>query len=294
MLFWRSAVLGQSDLNNGDDLNLFFELYAQFLAIDSINTLVYGRNRSLIKTFYEFYYFQAMSRKNKNLQKKLKETKDKLKKEWVEYIKGYSQYCSKEIQINQQSSSVPRHIIENPNISEAFSCFVDAIQQYEKWRSRLSNEHILSIYRKNLEDRQKYYADDGFDEFNEELLKKINIEKLKNNKILKQTLIEFHNAISHLVAVYCGRQQDGKNKDRAINHFRRGALDSYKAIIKDFYHLRNVKKVAYKPSLKKIKDIRREEYLGIGSDKDISKKYKNFTDELIASIHTRYFDDVKS
>ena len=137
------------------------------------------------------------------------------------------------------------------------------MQQYEKWRSRLSNEHILSIYRKNLEDRQKYYADDGFDEFNEELLKKINIEKLKN-------------------------------KDRAINHFRRGALDSYKAIIKDFYHLRNVKKVAYKPSLKKIKDIRREEYLGIGSDKDISKKYKNFTDELIANIHTRYFDDVKS
>ena len=72
--------MGQSDLNNGDDLNLFFELYAQFLAIDSINTLVYGRNRSLIKTFYEFYYFQAMSKKNKNLQKKLKETNPKTKK----------------------------------------------------------------------------------------------------------------------------------------------------------------------------------------------------------------------
>lgn len=86
-----------------------------------------------------------------------------------------------------------------------------------------------------------------------------------------------------------GGNKMAKNKDRAINHFRRGALDSYKAIIKDFYHLRNVKKVAYEPLLKEIKDIRREEYLGIGSDKDISREYKKFTDKLIA-----HFDDVKS
>lgn len=163
------------------------------------------------------------------------------------------------------------------SLSLAFKELINAVEQYEKWRSLLNEEQIRTIYKKNLEDRQKYYTNESgaFDELNDELIQSV---KFDNNKILKQTLIEFHNAISHLVAVYYGRAQDGKNINRAINHFRRGALDSYKAIIKDFYHIRNDE--TYNP-LNDLKDIREREYKNIGKDESLCDSYKKLTDKII-------------
>lgn len=275
----------QNNSNNGKKLD-FFQLYTVFLEIDSVESLTLGRNRSLIKSFYHFYYFESMIKKSSgddNIRDKLNQTKILLKKEFKNYMSQKNKYHIK-IWANPQTSSTYPHIVENPNISEAFLYLVDAVEQYEKWRSKLSNEQLLVIYRKNLEDRQKYYGNDEcFKGFNEELLKNIDITKLTNNKMLKQTLIEFHNAISHLVAAYYGRNQDN-NKERAINHFKRGALDSYKAIIKDFYHLYNVKKAKNDPPSEDMKNIRKKEYLNIGSDETIFKEYKKFTDSLIANI----------
>lgn len=277
-------VLGQNDLNNGNNLS-FFKLYATFLEVDSIISFTLGRNRSLIKTFYNFYYVKAMSKKylDDNMQDKLNQAKILLKKEFKDYMSQRGKYRI-EIWADSKISSTCPHIVENPNISEAFLYLVDAVEQYKKWRNKLNKEQILIIYTKNLEDRQKYYTNnDEFNNFNEKLLQKIEVDKLKSNEVLKQTLIEFHNAISHLVAVYYGRNQEN-NKNRAINHFKRGALDSYKAIIKDFYHLYNAKKVVYEPLTENLKNIRKKEYLGIGSDNVIFKEYKNFTDSLITNI----------
>lgn len=276
--------MGQNDLNNGNNLS-FFKLYATFLEVDSIISFTLGRNRSLIKTFYNFYYVKAMSKKylDDNMQDKLNQAKILLKKEFKDYMSQRGKYRI-EIWADSKISSTCPHIVENPNISEAFLYLVDAVEQYKKWRNKLNKEQILIIYTKNLEDRQKYYTNnDEFNNFNEKLLQKIEVDKLKSNEVLKQTLIEFHNAISHLVAVYYGRNQEN-NKNRAINHFKRGALDSYKAIIKDFYHLYNAKKVVYEPLTENLKNIRKKEYLGIGSDNVIFKEYKNFTDSLITNI----------
>lgn len=81
--------------------------------------------------------------------------------------------------------------------------------------------------------------------------------------------------------MYYGRAQDGKNINRAINHFRRGALDSYKAIIKDFYHIRDNR--TYNP-LSSLKEVRNKEYKGIGKDNSLCNDYKKLTDEIITNL----------
>lgn len=285
----------QKNSNDGKKFD-FFHLYAVFLKIDSVNSFIYGRNRVLIQQFYDVYYLEAMYKgalKSKASRDELKTRQSELKeKEKLvrRMLAGYVRQRGKHrirIWVNPQMSSTYPCIVENPNISEAFLCFVDAVEQYETWRSNLNNEQLLVIYRKNLEDRQKHYGgDECFKGFNEELLQKIDISKLTNNKMLKQTLIELHNAISHLVAAYYGRNQE-RNKERAINHFKRGALDSYKAIIKDFYFLTGQKPM--EPIVEDLKNLRKCEYQTIGDNKrgfqdDLYKKYQDFTTEIIKSL----------
>lgn len=278
----------QDNSSNGNDLN-FFQLYALFLEIDSVSSFINGRNRFLIQSFCNVYCLEAMRKealKNKDsqdlkkIQNKLKEGKKSLKNEFKNYISQRGKHRI-EIWADSKNSSTYPHITENPNISEAFLCFINAVEQHEQWRSALNDEQVLLIYRKNLEDRQKFYGNDEcFIAFNEELLKKINVSKLKNNKMLKQTLVEFHNAISHLVAAYYGHNQKN-NKTRAINHFKRGALDSYKAIIKDFYCLYDAKKVTHELPLEDMENMRKKEYLNIGGDSLIFKEYKKITDTIL-------------
>ncbi|WP_104722219.1 hypothetical protein [Helicobacter mesocricetorum] len=108
---------------------------------------------------------------------------------------------------------------------------------------------------------------------------------MDNNKILKQSLIEFHNAISHLSAVYWGYGDAEKNKDRAINHFKRGALDSYKSIIKDFFIIKSCKSYLqnqeYENIINDLKETRKEEYENISKDNRISQKYHELTTKII-------------
>lgn len=263
----------QNNSSDGRNSLDFFQLYRTFLEINSVSSFIHGRNRSLIKNFYSVYYFEAMSKKNskdkniQDIQDKLNQAKELLKTNFREYVSQRKEYRIKIWKnLKEEQHSKYLCIIENPNISEAFLELTYAIEQYEKWRSKLNDEQIKIIYEKNLKDRQVYYTDNdnGFSDFNKDLLGKINVKALKNNKILKQTLIEFHNGISHLVSIYYGKIENDKNKSRAINHFKRGALDSYKAIIKDFYYIRSCdKKIVYEP-LKYIKQIRKEEYSNIG------------------------------
>lgn len=248
---------------------LFFKLYAAFLNIDSLASFVQGRQYSLINDFFHCYLGLSVGKCDDKVKEKvLNNLKIYVDKHWQ--VKGL-------FPDNIQHSDYLPSIKNNQSLSLAFKELINAVEQYEKWRSLLNEEQIRTIYKKNLEDRQKYYTNESgaFDELNDELIQSV---KFDNNKILKQTLIEFHNAISHLVAVYYGRAQDGKNINRAINHFRRGALDSYKAIIKDFYHIRNDE--TYNP-LNDLKDIREREYKNIGKDESLCDSYKKLTDKII-------------
>lgn len=268
---------------NGKDKNLayFYNLYSAFLELDCVDSLTYGRNRELIKSFYNVYLKIS---NNENLEK----AKEILKNDFDRYasIKRIFEVTLKQ-PTNKDSKYL--HIITNPNITQAFRELSKAIETYSKWRECLSNEHIKIIYIANLKDRQKYYFNGNLDDLNDCIAKYLDSKNARNNKILKQTLIEFHNAISHLTEVYAGRQFDAEqdsNKTRAINHFKRGALDSYKAIIKDYFCLKDTIKIN-DSIINDIKDTRQYEYNTIGDDKnrkDIFKKYNQIANTIILSF----------
>lgn len=277
---YRSLVLSETNWSDSSEEQAsFFKLYAVLLNIDSLASFVYGRRYTLIKDFFYYYLYLVMDKKDD--EQAIKTAKENLIKHFREYAEKFPTlkiFSDKQ----RQRSNYFCLFSNNQNLSVAFKEFVDAVEQYEKWRSLLNEEQIRTIYKKNLEDRQKYYTNEigTFDELNDELIQSV---KFDNNKILKQTLIEFHNAISHLVVVYYGQSDSKKNIQRAINHFRRGALDSYKAIIKDFYHIRDNN--AYNP-LDDLKNIREQEYKNIGKDVPLCNYYKKLTDKIIATYHS--------
>lgn len=265
--------------NKEKDLDYFYILYSAFLELDCLDSLISGRNRELIKSFYNFYLKISNNESDA-------EAKRILKISFDEYA---AKTRTTRVALRQPTNKDSRylHIVTNPNITESFKQLSKAVEVYSKWRDCLSNEQIKTIYIANLKDRQKYYFSVSLDNFNDCVTKYLDSNKIQNNKILKQTLIEFHNAISHLTEVYLGRQQQKEqdsNKQRAINHFKRGALDSYKAIIKDYFCIENK---VNDEILNDIKDIRQYEYDSIGDDekrKDIFKKYNQVANKIILSL----------
>ena len=63
-----------------------------------------------------------------------------------------------------------------------------------------------------------------------------------------------------------------------------GAVGRNRHLIKDFYHLYNINRTTYEPPLETLKDIRKKEYLGIGSNERLFKEYREFTQKLIDNI----------
>lgn len=170
------------------------------------------------------------------------------------------------------------------NISQAFSLLTKAVKQYGYWRKCLNKEAIKEIYLKNLSDKQKYYFNNTLSDLSSSLA---NVEVSTNNNILRQSLIEFYNGISHLNAAYWNMGDNIINADRAANHFKRGALDSYKAIIKDFCFLAGHEPI--ESIVRQLSMLREVEYKTIGNDKqrnedNLCTKYQFFTDQIIGSI----------
>jgi len=76
--------------------------------------------------------------------------------------------------------------------------------------------------------------------------------KLYENHIFKQGLIEFNNALSHLFAGFFASETNfEKNVKKACTHLHRGSLDYYKTIIKDKESLTHQQK----QELIKIRDL---------------------------------------
>lgn len=155
------------------------------------------------------------------------------------------------------------------NLQKSLEFTQQAIKLYSKWRKILTQNDILIIAKHNIVDRFKYYFNLSKDDENTIL------EIVKNNiqtefSIPRQFLMEFHNAISHLYKVYynAGLRE---NIPRACNHFKRGTLDLYKIIVKDFFILVSHKNLENDEEIKliqnKVFQIRNEEYETIGNDK---------------------------
>jgi len=97
-----------------------------------------------------------------------------------------------------------------------------------------------------------------------------------DNKIFKQSIIEFNNALSHIIVGFTGdKTKFDKNINKANSHLHRGILDFYKTIIKKT-NLNNTQ-------IQELKQIREYEFNSIGLDTSSNKikielidKYKNF------------------
>lgn len=273
-------------LERRTELEYFFQKYKEFLKIESIVSLIKGRDYEVIKHFYHLFLeisqYPIKEDEAKLARNKLECVFNKYKEEnkgyqTIDFTRGHSDATSIDVALNKGAK-----------ISQAFSLLTEAIKQYSDWRKCLSKEAIQEIYLKNLSDKQKYYFNKPLDKFNQESLKQyLKNNEVANNNILRQSLIEFHNAISHLNAIYWNTGDNNINTDRAASHFKRGALDSHKAIIKDFYLLTgNDIDMILEKIVSKLKKLRMSEYQTIGDDKKrdssaLCKGYQDFTTEII-------------
>lgn len=140
----RNSVNG-----NDKDLNDFFQLYSVFLTIDSVDSIIYGRNRELIQSFYNFY-LRIINKEN------IIESRKKLRDECKRYME-LKRDSRIDLKIPTIQDSKYINIIKNPNITESFKELSIAVATYRSWRDCLNNEQIKTIYIANLKDRQKYY-----------------------------------------------------------------------------------------------------------------------------------------
>ena len=90
--------------------------------------------------------------------------------------------------------------------------------------------------------------------------KTIQDKKIRKITFLKQSLMEFNNALSHLFNALIHKQSES-NLLRAKIHIQRATLDFYKAIIKDLSFLKKIDN-----EVDFIKQIRLKEYSKIGSE----------------------------
>lgn len=234
--------------------NDFFKLYKAFLIADSRKALIYGRERAIIKDFFIWYI------KHKIIKQKKEEITDILMSYCDEFLE-----CNFDKVWDENDKKLKNESIKI--LSYSTECYVC-------WRENLNIEDIMCIAKHNIKDRINYYFQVN-DKDIESILKPI--QNKKNNIVLpRQLLMEFHNAMSHMLQIYEGKKYD--NVSRACNHFKRGALDLYKIIIKDFFILyppncpHNTQKIQ-----NKLFEIRAKEYELIGYDKARTSniKFKN-------------------
>ena len=104
------------------------------------------------------------------------------------------------------------------------------------------------------------------------------IEIINEKKKINDILVEFNNALSHILAVLANKQKSS-NLQKAKSHLHRGVLDCYKEIIQLNANKIKNNKILYSEYL----DIRKYEYSHIGNSKnttEIINKYFDIINKL--------------
>lgn len=252
----------------------YFNLYNQFSKIDTKISLIYGRNRELIKDFMLFY--RQIIKQEKSIEN-LKEQRNKIAIKLNNYMKKFN---ASPDHLNYSCLFYKEHL-------NAFNVFYKAIAYYITFKQKLSNIQKKQLANDNIVSRLNYYYEiEGIDNF----VKNIEKELIINNKytISKYALNEFNNAMTHLCVIYLNINDKiivENNINSAIKHLKLGALYSYKFIIKDYFTL-------YKNDtslIRKILKLRDYEYVNIGNKKElienyIFENYKDICSEIINKL----------
>jgi len=250
----------------------FFTLYNTFLTVDSIASLSEkGRYRGIINQFLK--YFKYLIQKDiKNIDKNIAITKTMLKN-YISSNKDFylEKYTSAKLTINPNIT-----IQVNKNINDSFQEFLNAAEIYDLHRKSLELIDITNIYKRNaLDYHLTAFTREQVKE--EEVLELLDTciasKSIKKITMLKQSLMEFNNAISHINTAL-KRKEPIKNFERAAQHLNRGTLDFYKSVIKELFILEKLSPT----DLVELKEIRFNEFETIGSNKydDRKKLYSDY------------------
>jgi len=251
----------------------FFKLYADFTKIDAISSLHNnGRHRDLI--FFYFKLFTAIVEKNESKQKELISRISEIQISYVKENKSLSVDIY-DMPYSFNSGGSQEVVFD---FSEAFSNFYHAYFLYDKHRRLLSDDDFKKLYLKNISDFHSRFFNVSNEDIINIISSNVDTEHLYDGTILKQSLMEFNNAISHLCSCFIGKADKAPNTSRAMTHINRGALDFYKAIIRDLNFVnRNI-------NLEKLKDIRKNEFQSIGTQNGATSKVINSYKEYITEI----------
>lgn len=259
----------------------FFQLYHEYLEVDSIIALSeHGRNRNILSMFLQLFS-KILKLGDKDIvadpsgAKLLKSSFMKVR----QYVKDNSEFSNKLIIGDNSDNNFEIQI--SPILSEKFSIFYDAFELYVIHRETLSDNDILNIYIKSNKNYQRYYFGESLPAFEQYIINQKSELNIVRVAVLKQALMEFNNAVSHLFYAFYG-QETLENIRRAGGHIERATLDFYKAIIRDRTALElftDVQKEAFKK-------IRIEEYTAIGKVErsQVIKGYHDFLSDYLFRV----------
>lgn len=228
--------------NQIEAFEYLFAEYIKYLEIDLANSLInktkFARNVHLLNDFRNLFSY-ALNPKYVESEKFQQRKKD--------MTESVEEYCSN-----------AKHIIELKG-----NIHIDA---------GLIQEIILSngvFIKKHIE---FYFSNIAFsDAFKKSLINKndfkdyglLNPKENKKEYVFVQSLLEFNNALSHLVMAVCKKHKETKEQNikSAMHHFYRATLDNYKIIIRFSMH-----KAQFNEYIQSFLSIRKGEFFLLGKD----------------------------
>ncbi|MGJ0124206.1 hypothetical protein [Campylobacter coli] len=269
----------------------FFRNYDIFIQIDSKTSLLCGRNYEIIKEAFIFFANNLVLHP-----KNFKEAYGKLREKFLNYFT----LVEEDLGITAQRSSI---VCINNDLTSSFLLFnksqdlkfkkilgefLYSIKMFEEFRDKIQMEGRRTIAKNNIIERLSYYFNFEDTQAVEQIVKKIEFQN--DSSIPKQVLTEFHNFMSHVCTAYSLSDEDkntdifSKNIERAINHIKRGTLDCYKIIIKDYFMLEysvlpmNIKNQLF--------NLRINEYKNLGHNNiNILVEFKKIVQQIMKTPH---------
>lgn len=264
----------------------YFQLLNLFLQRDATVSLLRGRDKNLILLFYKGFVALNRAITTNNFDEYLSNSKI-LKS----YLFDFLNESVSTLNINLECEYLKKRDNQLLRINQMLTInvknFIKANEYYFNFRNKLSDLELKNIYTKNVSEYYfRFFPKENHESFIVSVNSNIETINVLNNPMLKQALMEFFNAISHLLKVICRKEMESNLNSFNI-HLYRGTLDYYKAIIKDISFLHNL---TFNET-EKLKNLREYEYTRIGNATDrreITKRYEEFAFSLLKSY--KYFD----
>ncbi|HEB9319417.1 TPA: hypothetical protein RZK22_000246 [Campylobacter coli] len=273
--------------NSAPIVNKFFTLYDYFIQFDLKLSLVHGRQYSFYKEMLLFCVTVLMNDYVEEADKEAKfiEFRPKIVKFILENSKKYDISCqySSTIAFNKKLNN----FLQNDN-KVYLDEFLKSIQFFLQFRQKIQKDGRKVIAKENISRRMFYYFDFKEKDVIDGIINNIDFGNVGN--IPKQALIEFNNFMSHVCAACSLSNEDenidifSKNIERAINHIKRGTLDCYKIIIKDYFMLEY--SVLPMDIKNRLFNLRISEYKNLGHNNiDILVEFKKIVQQIMKTPH---------